>query len=572
MNHVESISLPPQARIPDQFTRPSSGEEVHLGIIWSSVSENQKRKALAFFESGFSGGHLEGIWRVSPKGLRESAKPNFDPGVILGHDKDKNATNVEMFDEAFYRDLYGDEYYYVLNNDTASYGMTYYKGVESFLLFVLRDSDPQLGERDGKGIVNTRIYDSKKLVRSWISGAYLLHTSQTQREGDRLSQFLFGVDSKTFMRMLPSIPSPKTKRNAPGDWIKKHLYHYSTSHFRGWPYTQPLIMRANNEKQARQVWLTQTDELHKKSELNYDYLMPLPLPQASYIASLGWSTCTISCAMHDVVLAMIFIRIVSDSVNGIGNSPPYWRIDPLTNPSVFSCLQTVNPYSHDSLTRIGVIDPMSMHESRFHRFEDIPNEIAIARDLVYLKEDQAAIISALPSDTHFYYFPAVAIDNFDSFFVSTTNSFHKLHEKMACHRIKDFSQNLGKIVDELISDKVAEKKDRCVLDEQSFSTSGPLYSKLVKESATKSSSHSLLPKILHIAQLAREPQCIHRVAVALCQNLTMKTCTLVDSIENVLGLKFAQHRDNNLAQKFELYVAVSDSWNIYSRTNELCFS
>ena len=70
--------------------------------------------------------------------------------------------------------------------------MVDHKGDQGFVALLIEDACPSYGERDGKGLVNTRMYDLKQELRSWFPGRYTIHASQTAAEARRDIGLLFG--------------------------------------------------------------------------------------------------------------------------------------------------------------------------------------------------------------------------------------------------------------------------------------------------------------------------------------------------------------------------------------------
>ncbi len=117
---------------------------------------------------------------------------------------DSSGAVVGFFDEAWYQKFYGTNYYHIYDPVNATHQrivtMEEYKGTGSFLLLVLEDWYPIYDHRDGKGLVNVRMYDLKHMLRTWVPRQYQVHASQTYEEGIADLSFLLGNETRPAFR------------------------------------------------------------------------------------------------------------------------------------------------------------------------------------------------------------------------------------------------------------------------------------------------------------------------------------------------------------------------------------
>ena len=80
------------------------------------------------------------------------------------------------------------------------------KGGGPFTLITILDHEPEYAERDtnrGKAVVNTRWFDTKLKLRSWVDGRMEIHGADSSSEARRDLLLLLGMTTETFLRCEP---------------------------------------------------------------------------------------------------------------------------------------------------------------------------------------------------------------------------------------------------------------------------------------------------------------------------------------------------------------------------------
>jgi hypothetical protein len=208
--------------------------ERHSLIVWSSVPATTTRQILLYLDTITVARSTTGAVRVpkecrSPHpwmyadlcgnvahapGLQVVGTFRVKRGVVVdvasGHTTPPDGqTNAVMgsFDEAWYGRFYGKDYYHIYDPVNATHqrivSMEEYKGTGAFTLVVLEDWYPAYDHRDGKGLVNIRMYDLKHTLRTWVPRQYQVHASQTYEEGVADLSFLLGREKQQGFRQAP---------------------------------------------------------------------------------------------------------------------------------------------------------------------------------------------------------------------------------------------------------------------------------------------------------------------------------------------------------------------------------
>ena len=135
---------------------------------------------------------------------------------------------------------------FVANNFTRFYGVNLpnrsFKEKEcgrgKFLLLLLKDSNPTYLERKtshGVEIVNSKMFDSKTLYRSWTGGGHKIHATNSPEETNHDLTLLLGVNYDDYLKTAPDC----------WDGVVKPLKRDLTG-FNGWKSLEELFYTLNN--------------------------------------------------------------------------------------------------------------------------------------------------------------------------------------------------------------------------------------------------------------------------------------------------------------------------------------
>ncbi len=154
--------------------------EIHLLILWSNVPNDISVDINTLLLSGQTGLTILSQYNVS-------------------------SLMNEFNDENFFNHFYKSNPYTIWernnNGELINVPMSKHKGINAFHVYLLLDQNPKYVYIQKKGLVSKNIYHIKHQLRSWLSGQFQIHTSQTVNEAKLDYKFLFNKNLPSYQKI-----------------------------------------------------------------------------------------------------------------------------------------------------------------------------------------------------------------------------------------------------------------------------------------------------------------------------------------------------------------------------------